>query len=203
MNPSREESTQVHAHSSVHQMRAAAPTSKTHRDYSKVLELIGAYGDGEDITELRRRFPGFSGFLAESSLSRMSGMQMLRELNEGQRDEVIHQIMRRIENVLVPEDREIALSNLELACSQNMVLSQAALDRIAGAKAKAKAKAEESEEVKEAKEAKEAKSAISEIMGYLPRYEALEKVPSAVRFHNYLRGDGSFGRALLDTPRVS
>ncbi|MFS8397071.1 hypothetical protein EIQ25_00220 [Xanthomonas campestris pv. campestris] len=86
-----------------------------------------------------------------------------------------------------------------------MVLSQAALDRIAGAKAKAKAKAkaEESEEVKEAKEAKEAKSAISEIMGYLPRYEALEKVPSAVRFHNYLRGDGSFGRALLDTPRVS
>lgn len=128
---------------------------------------------------------------------------MLRELNEGQRDEVIHQIMRRIENVLVPEDREIALSNLELACSQNMVLSQAALDRIAGAKAKAKAKAEESEEVKEAKEAKEAKSAISEIMGYLPRYEALEKVPSAVRFHNYLRGDGSFGRALLDTPRVS
>ncbi|WP_435815167.1 hypothetical protein ACLMM6_17965 [Xanthomonas campestris pv. incanae] len=32
----RRNPTQVHAHSSVHQMRAAAPTSKTHRDYSKV-----------------------------------------------------------------------------------------------------------------------------------------------------------------------
>ena len=45
----RRNPTQVHADSSVHRMRAAAPTSQTHGDYSKILELIGAYGDGKRI----------------------------------------------------------------------------------------------------------------------------------------------------------
>ncbi|MCE4308058.1 hypothetical protein LYZ89_16110 [Xanthomonas hortorum pv. vitians] len=52
----RRNPTQVHADSSVHRMRAAAPTSETHTDYSKILELIGAYGDGEDMRGLNRRF---------------------------------------------------------------------------------------------------------------------------------------------------
>ncbi|RXD99935.1 hypothetical protein DB770_07000, partial [Xanthomonas perforans] len=33
-------------------------------------------------------------------------------------------------------------------------------------------------------------------MEYIPRYEALEKVPVRVGFHAYLRGDGSFGPGL-------
>ncbi|MEQ7421964.1 hypothetical protein ABQE70_21015 [Xanthomonas campestris pv. campestris] len=70
----RRNPTQVHAHSSVHQMRAAAPTSKTHRDYSKVLELIGAYGDGEGIPELQRRFPSFSRFLIRRPPALSSGL---------------------------------------------------------------------------------------------------------------------------------
>ncbi|QBG95955.1 hypothetical protein EYC55_11470 [Xanthomonas oryzae] len=58
----RRNPTQVHADSSVHQMRAAGSTSKTRRDYSKTLELIGAYGDGEDMRELQRRSPDFLAF---------------------------------------------------------------------------------------------------------------------------------------------
>lgn len=43
----RRNPTQVPADSSVHQMRAAAPTSNRHRSYSRLLDLSGAYGDGK------------------------------------------------------------------------------------------------------------------------------------------------------------
>ncbi|WP_432816544.1 Ulp1 family isopeptidase [Xanthomonas hortorum] len=194
----RRNPTQVHADSSVHQMRAAAATSKTHRDYSKVLELIGAYGDGEDIAELRGRFSSFCHFLKDSGLSHINGKQMLQELNEDQRDQVIHQIIRRIGHFPDLEYREMALNQLESDCSQNIVLSQLNLNRIAKVKAEAKAKAKAKAKAEAEAEAEGAESAISKIMGYLPRYEALGKVPPTVGFHHYLRNDGSFGPALIN-----
>ncbi|MCE4338638.1 hypothetical protein LYZ89_16520 [Xanthomonas hortorum pv. vitians] len=107
------------------------------------------------------------------------------------------------------------MNRLESNCSQNIVLSQLTLDRIAKAKAKAKAKAETKVKAEtkakakaEAKAEAKAKakadaidvvqSKVNEIMEYLPRYEALGKVPSTVGFHQYLRIDGSFGRMLLN-----
>ncbi|MEN9147073.1 hypothetical protein [Xanthomonas euvesicatoria] len=195
----RRNPTQVHADGSVHQMRAAAPTSRTHRDYLKILELISAYGDGKGIPELQRSFPSFAAFLMDSGLSHVNGRQMLQELNEDQRDQVIHQIIRRIEYCADPEYREVALSRLESDCSGKITLSQRTLDRIDKAKAKAEAEAEAKAKAKaEAKARVEAgaQCKINEIMEYIPRYEALEKVPVRVRFHAYLRGDGSFGPGL-------
>ncbi|MCL1553770.1 Ulp1 family isopeptidase [Xanthomonas nasturtii] len=211
----RRNPTQVHADGSVHRMRAAAPTSETHIDYSKLLELIGAYGDDKDMRELQKRFHGFSRFLTVSGLSHISGKQMLQELNEDQRDQVIHQIIRRIEHSTDPEYREIALSRLESQCSRNIVLSPWALDRIAQAKAKAetetnakakttaKAKTETTAKAKAKTMAKAkaeaidvAQRKINEIIEYLPIYEALGKVPPALVFSNYMHVDGSFGKTL-------
>ncbi|KHL61600.1 Ulp1 family isopeptidase [Xanthomonas euvesicatoria] len=197
----RRNPTQVHADGSVHQMRAAAPTSRTHRDYLKILELISAYGDGKGIPELQRSFPSFAAFLMDSGLSHVNGRQMLQELNEDQRDQVIHQIIRRIEYCADPEYREVALSRLESDCSGKITLSQRTLDRIDKAKAKAEAEAEAEAKAKAKAEAKArveagAQCKINEIMEYIPRYEALEKVPVRVGFHAYLRGDGSFGPGL-------
>ncbi|WP_184387599.1 Ulp1 family isopeptidase [Xanthomonas arboricola] len=203
----RRNPTQPHADGSVHRMLAAAPTSKTHRDYSKILELISAYGDGESIPELQKRYSSFSRFLGGNGLSSKSGIQMLQELNEDQRDQVIHQIIRRIGQSPDPEFREIALSRLESNCSRKVTLSQLALDRIAKAKAKAKVDAEAGAETKAKAKAKDkdkadaidvAQRKINEIIEYLPRYEALEKVPAALGFSNYLHSDGSFGRTLLN-----
>nr|WP_239686940.1 Ulp1 family type III secretion system effector isopeptidase XopD [Xanthomonas nasturtii] len=213
----RRNPTQVHADGSVHRMRAAAPTSETHIDYSKMLELIGAYGDDKNMRELQKRFHGFSRFLTVSGLSHISGKQMLQELNEDQRDQVIHQIIRRIEHSADPEYREIALSRLETQCSRNIVLSPWALDRIAQAKAKAetetnakakttakaKAKTETTAKAKAKAMAKAKAEAIDvaqrkvkEIIEYLPIYEALGKVPPALVFSNYMHVDGSFGKTL-------
>ncbi|MBF9171301.1 hypothetical protein I4I65_01740 [Xanthomonas campestris pv. campestris] len=219
----RRNPTQVPADSSVHQMRAAAPTSNRHRSYSRLLDLSGAYGDGKKMSELLRSFPTFDFYLKTDGLSHRAGMQMLRELSGDQCDHVIGQIIRRVENCLGPAKREIALSNLELDCSQNIVLSQLTLDRIAKAKAKvkgkakAKAEAEAKAEVAVAVEvaakfaaedaataaaAAAAQSVISKIIEHLPIYETLQKLPRHAEgvsgFQNYLCKNGSFGQALIN-----
>ncbi|MFS8429658.1 hypothetical protein EIQ28_16080, partial [Xanthomonas campestris pv. plantaginis] len=75
------------------------------------------------------------------------------------------------------------------------MLSQLNLNRIAKAKAKAKSEAKAKAKAKADADAEATESVISEIIGYLPRYEALGKVPKSVG--QYLRNDGSFGPALL------
>ncbi|PPU92865.1 hypothetical protein XpopCFBP1817_11690 [Xanthomonas populi] len=194
---------QVHTDSSVHRMRAAAPTSGTHTDYSKILDLSESYGNGERIAELKRSLPSFTRFLKDCGLSHIRGMQMLRELNDDQRDHVIHQIIRRIGNCIDPEHREIALSQLELDCSKNIALSQLAWDRIAEAKAKAKAEVEAKAKAKSEAKARQdpCQGTLNDIINLLPRYEALEPISSIMNdmpgFQMYLRGDGSYGKAGL------
>ncbi|KGE51829.1 hypothetical protein GW15_0212350 [Xanthomonas axonopodis pv. vasculorum] len=197
--------TQVHADNSVHRMRVAAPASKIYTNISKILNVIETYGDGESLEKLKISFPGFTRFLSNDGLSRRLGMQLFQQINEDQRDLVIHQIIRRISNRLDPEIREIALSNLELACSGSIVLSRLARGRIVEAKAKAEAAAKAKTKTKTKAKAKYdpqveagSKVVISEIMEYLPRYEILDDSASRSKFHHYLGNDGSYGKALLN-----
>ncbi len=208
----RRNPTQVHVDSSVHRMCEAVPTSHTYRYYSKIFEIIERYGDGERVAELRKIVPSLFSFLTEYGLSHRFGIQMLRELSKNQRDRLLHQITRRIKNHLHHEEKEIALTQLELDCStallgpekQEIALSQHGLklDRIAKAKAKAKVKAKVKAKTQTKAEnydliKKTSVYTIEKIIGLLPRYEKSEPVPSIANdmagFNKYLCDDGSYG----------
>ncbi|WAT15196.1 Ulp1 family isopeptidase [Xanthomonas fragariae] len=204
----RRNPTQVHVDSSVHRMCEAVPTSHTYRYYSKIFEIIERYGDGERVAELRKIVPSLFSFLTEYGLSHRFGIQMLRELSKNQRDRLLHQITRRIKNHLHHEEKEIALTQLELDCStallgpekQEIALSQHGLklDRIAKAKAKAKVKAKTQTKAENYDLIKKTSVyTIEKIIGLLPRYEKSEPVPSIANdmagFNRYLCDDGSYG----------
>ncbi|KPB44726.1 hypothetical protein ALP12_200387 [Pseudomonas savastanoi pv. phaseolicola] len=169
--------TQAHVDSSVHRMRAAAPKSEIHRDYSEIFNIIERYGNGENLSELKIIFPGFNRFLTSYGLSHAGGLQMFRNLSRDQRDRLIHQIRRRIDNLLGPEYRAIALRQLEADCSSALAEDGAENRKI----------------IKEYY-----KGVFETIIALLPRYEAGEQMSSIRQVNSYLRGDGSYSKKGLE-----